>query len=263
MVDELQQENLETVSKEPTSEVVEAEKPAETQSETSSEVTEEKKANPYDDPSFRGEAEKIRESTRHKVSKKYEAEVAELRSKVEQLSSPPDDQSVYDQMLGDWRAKDISVEQYQELLQQKQQETSAAKQQQEWYQPMEERAEKLIKTKPDFQSTMTNAVQKGVVTQNMVLTAAQEDGGLELLYDLVKEDSAKLGELKKLPAMQQMKELLKLNWASSQKAPDKGTKADEPVAPETTVDSGNKDYASMNYRDGYQEYLNKKSRGRG
>ena len=60
-----------------------------------------------------------------------------------------------------------------------------------------------------------------------------------------------------------MKEFWKLNWARQQEAPDKTTKADEPVAPETTVDSGNKDYASMNFNDGYQEFLKQKSRGRG
>ena len=128
---------------------------------------------------------------------------------------------------------------------------------------MEERTAKICQSNDDFQPSMTNAVRSGVLDQNLVLLAAQEDGGLELLYDLVKENSPKLNELRQLPADKKMRELYKLTWAKQQAPVEKATQADDPVTPETTTDSGNKDYASMNYRDGYQEYLKNKSRGRG
>ena len=127
---------------------------------------------------------------------------------------------------------------------------------------MEERAAKASQAKQDFQPVMAGAVQSGVLNQNMVLAAAQEEGGLELLYDLVKENSPKLVELQKLPAHLQANEILKLTWAKNSMPKEKQTQADDPVAPEVTRDSGVRDYSSMNFSDGYAEWKKQRSRGR-
>jgi hypothetical protein len=269
MAEEMQSDNLAT--QETNTEA--SETPVEN-TEASNEQVESKESqgepNLYDDKRFREEADKIRESTKHKVSKQYERDlqterqrIAELQSKVDQLSTPPDSESVYDNMLGDWRPKNMSADEYAAKLQEVQQQRQQQEQQQQFYRPMEERAEKATKAIGDFQPVMSAAVQNGIVAQDMVMAAAQEDGGLEILYDLVKSNSPKLVELQKLPAVDRMKELWKLSWAKSQAPAMKTTSADEPVTPENTVDSGNKDYASMDFKDGYQEFLKERSRGRG
>jgi len=269
MAEEMQSDNLvSTPDESQESGAVETEVKTAEDSQDGSSV-ESKASNLYDNKEFRAEADKIRESTKHKVSKQYEkdlaaerARIAELQSKVEQMSSPPDEESVYDQMLGDWRPRNMSVDEYQQRLQEKQQYEQQAKQQQEIYRPMEERTAKVAQAIEDFQPTMASAVQSGVLNQNMVLSAAQEDGGLEMLYGLVKENSPKLVELQKLPSHLQANEILKLTWARQNMPKEKPTEADEPVAPEVARDSGNRDYSSMNYQDGYEEWKKQRSRGR-
>lgn len=242
---------------------------AEQQVDSNEEETKES-SNVYDDKTFREEADKIRESTKHKVSRKYEKDlearsrqISELEEKLKVASTPPDDESVYDDMLGQWCSKNMSVQEYRTLVQEKQTKQREDESTKQAVKPLEERAEKACKALPEFESTMTVAVKNEVVSPQLLLAAAQEDGSLEMLYDLVKTNSPKLDELSRLPPQLQGKEIWKLTWAKNSGAPEVLTSADTPIKPESESATVETAYDKLNYRDGYKEFLKRKERGRG
>ncbi len=238
------------------------EQSAKVEIETSEEKTSETKVND-------GEAAKIRQATEHKLNKKFEkelaernAKIAELQKKISEVSTPPDNESVYDPIIG-WRNKQMTVEEYQQKLLEAQAKQQQLQQEQSFIKPVEQRAAIASQKIPDFQQVLGSAVQAGLVTRNMVLLAGHEEGGLEILYDLVKGNSPKVLELQRLPEHEQAKELWRLAWLKNNPPKATGTVADKPITPVDEIGDGKSvrvDYDSLNYRDAYKEFL-KKRRG--
>ena len=238
--------------------------------EVSSGEEETKETSIYDDKVFRQEAEKIRESTKHKISKRYEKDLAserqkisELEERVKTLSTPPDEESFYDETLGQWCASNMTAKEYGSLLQEHTQKRKGEEAFRQKLAPLEERTAKIAESIDDFQPIMTMAVQNRAVSQELVLAAAQEDGGLEILYDLVKTNSPKLVELSRMPSHEQTKALWKMTWAKNSTPPDVKTSADEPIKPESESATVDTDYSSMNFRDGHKEFNKRRGRRRG
>jgi hypothetical protein len=206
------------------------------------------------------EAARIREATEHKMTRKfqkerekYDAELEGYKKKVSDLSTPPDDESVYDEVIG-WRPKNMSADEFRQRLVEQQQQNAAQKVQQDFTAPVERRALEIAAKTPDFESVLKNAASQGIVSETMVLLAGQEDGGLETIYDLAKTNSQKLLEISQMPEHRQAKEIWKAVWNRKAPVAPKTTNADTPVLSERDGETGNTNYADMSYSDGYKEY---------
>jgi hypothetical protein len=208
------------------------------------------------------EAAKIRAATEHKVSRKYEAKLAEYEKKLAEVSRPPDNESVYDDIIG-WRPKNMPVEEYRQRVQEVAAQKAAEEQNSQLYGNVEERAQAVASKFQDFEPTLTGAAHLGKVTPAMVLAAGQEEGGLEALYDLAKANSPKLAEIARLPEHLQVKEVYKLAWAKAAKPEPKRTSADDPIKadPEQIVES--RSYQDMDISQaGFKEWQKQRDKYR-
>lgn len=234
------------------------------ESEVSNESEVVKDAPPEENKISNEEAAKIRQSTEHKLSKKFEKEIAErnaqiaaLQQKINEASTPPDNDSVYDQLIGGWRRKNINADEYKQLLIEAHEKQQQSKQQEEFLAPVKQRISAASQKIADFQSTLGMAGQQGLITDKMALIAGQTEGGLEVLYDLVKANSPKVIELQRLPEYRQAEELWRLAWLKNNPPKSSATNADKAISP---VDekgdrkSVHTDYDNLNFHDAFEEF---------
>lgn len=215
------------------------------------------------------EAARIRQSTEHKLSRKYEKEfaerdsrIAELEGRLKQAAVPPDDESIYDEELG-WRPKNMSIEEYKERKTYLGQQNKAIQDQRNFIAPIEKRTSEISQKISDFQGVVGGAVRNKLISESMVLLAGSEDGGLEVLYELAKANSSKLIELQNMSEHQQARELWRLAWLRNNPPKSAGsTSADTPITPvNETGNVGSVDYENMDFRDGYKEFKRRKEGG--
>jgi len=212
-------------------------------------------------------AKQIRESTEHKVSRKFskqlqekERRIAELEKKTAELSTPPDNESVYDEVIG-WRPKNMDIEEYKQRLNEINHVNLQRKKQQEFLKPIEERAEKISKDIADFQPIMQESIKNGSIDPRIVLLAGSTEGGLNVLYDLAKNRSAKLNELKGMSDLHLAQELLKMSIEKNlTHSLASKTKSDHPIEPLDESPPNQVIYDNLNFRDGYKEFKKRKFR---
>lgn len=199
------------------------------------------------------EAAKIREATERKVKRKYEAEIAEYKRKMSEMAVPPDNESVYDDVIG-WRPKNMSIDEYRQRAQEVQAQQAVRQEQMQYLTSVEQRAAEAKSKYRDFETTIYTAANIGAITPAMALAAGQEDGALEVLYELAKVNSPKLLEIARLPEALQQKEVWKLSWAKRAPVVPKQSNADEPLKPENARELGAMDEKDLDFRAGYEAF---------
>jgi len=211
------------------------------------------------------EIAKIRQSTEHKMSRKFskqleekERQIAELEKKTTELSSPPNDESIYDEAIG-WRAKNMGIEEYKHRLNEINLVKLQQQKQQEFLKPIEERTAKISKDIADFQPIMQESVQNGLIDPRVVLLAGSTEGGLNVLYDLAKNRSPKLRELKDMSDLSLAQELLKMSMNKNiTHSLASKTMSDHPIEPLDESPPNQVSYDDLNFKDGYKEFKKRK-----
>jgi len=201
------------------------------------------------------EAAKIRHSTEHKVTKKYESRVKDLEDQIANLSNPPDEESTYDSVLGEWCAPNMTRKEYSEKVSQKIESERFRQKQEADYAPRVARAEKVISSIKDFKPIVDNAVNSGVLSQQLVLEASKDDGSLETIYDLVKTGSQKLLEIQRLPNPEDQRlALAKLTWLkNNSSSPKTNSSADSPLSIVSGTNGDNSEGGE--FSNGYKQYI--------
>jgi hypothetical protein len=203
------------------------------------------------------EAKRIKNATVHKLTKRHEQEMAQLRADYEQrlnTASNLAEEEKFDPILGAI-PKDLSIDEYRERLEEKAREQAEAARIVAENAPIQKNVLEMTNKIQDFEPVMSNALQSGLLNESLGRIAAKTQDGLHVLYDLVKANSPKLIELSRMTPDLQAIELGKLIY-SRNNPPNatQSTKADVPLKPVEESQHTLKDYASMDYDQGYAEY---------